>query len=78
MMQDLGHEVVKDDAGPSWLQRSWSSFWAWFTEPMPFPRDHWYGRMVTIIWDEFDREGDPALPESRAEDPVDSRSPPPF
>jgi hypothetical protein len=61
---------------PNWLMRLWLSFWAWLTEPMPFPRDHWDRREVMIIWDEFDCDGDPALPESRAGEPVDSRSPP--
>ena len=39
---------------PNWLMRLWLSFWAWFTEPMPFPRDHWYrrgfARMVDPAW----------------------------
>jgi hypothetical protein len=43
---------------------------------MPFPRDHWYHRKVLIIWDEFECEGDPATPVSRAGEPEDSRSPP--
>jgi len=64
------------DSEPNWLMRLCLSFWAWFTEPMPFPRDHWYRRRVVIIWDEFECDGDPALPESRAGELVDSQSPP--
>jgi len=69
------------------LQQLWRSLWLWLTEPVPFPRDHWYRPRVRILWEELDREemdgsrleglGDPATPESRAEEPVDSRSPPP-
>ena len=35
------------------LMRLWRSFWDWFTEPMPFPRDHWYRREVLVIWEEY-------------------------
>jgi hypothetical protein len=79
-MSDALPETDDDsDRESNWLMRLWLTFWAWFTEPMPFPRDHWYRRKVVILWalwDEFDCDGDPALPESRAGELVDSQSPP--
>lgn len=54
----------------------WQLFLDWFMEPMPFPRDHWYRRETPIVRREIDREGDPAIPESRAEELVEGKSPP--
>ncbi len=74
VLSEYEAESNQCDSEPNWLMRQWLGFWAWFTEPMPFPRDHWYRQGVVILWDEFDGAGDPALLEGRAGEPVGSRS----
>jgi hypothetical protein len=38
------------------LARLWRSFWQWFAEPVPFPRDHWYRQEVIVLWDMYFEE----------------------
>ena len=68
----MSHELTTNedasdlaDCGSVWITWLCSSFWAWFTEPLPFPRDHWHQGDVVVLWNEFDCDGNPALPQSR-------------
>jgi hypothetical protein len=56
------------------IRRLWQKFWAWFTTPMPFPRDHWFRPKAVILWDEFNRDGDRESSEGDEQAPTPTAS----